>query len=89
LGDIEAMSKDNDDFEFPDRPVEPIPQVVVQAEDLKLGPAQVKPIGRSWAEQHGPQPPGPGLRSLDFLILAMFAGSIVLFIQACTWAAFS
>ena len=83
------MKKDDDDFDFPDRPVEPIPQVIVQAEDLKLGPAVVRPLGRSWAQEHGPQPLGPGLRALDLLILAMFAGSIVLFVRACAWAAFS
>ena len=76
----------DDDFDFPDRPVEPIPQVVVQAEDLHLGAATVRPLGRSWAEQHGPQPPGPGMRAMDYLILAMFAGSMILFIKACSWA---
>jgi hypothetical protein len=79
----------DDDFEFPDRPVEPIPQVVVQAEDLKLGPAVVKPLSKSWAEQHGPQPPGPGMLALDFLIVGMFAGSVLLFVRACSWAVFS
>jgi hypothetical protein len=79
----------NDDFDFPDRPVEPIPQVVVQAEDLHLGAATVKPFAKSWAEQHGPQPLGPGMRALDFLILAMFAGSLILFVKACSWAVFS
>ena len=83
------MSNKDDDFDFHDRPVEPIPQVVVQAEDLKLGPAQVTPMGRSWAEEHGPQPPGPGLRAMDFLIIAMFAGSAILFVRACAWAVFS
>ena len=79
----------NDDFDFPDQPVEPIPKVTVQVEDLHMGAATVKPLSRSWAEQHGPQPPGAGLRALDFLILAMFAGSVVLFVKACAWAAFS
>lgn len=61
----------------------------VPAQDLHLGAAIVKPLGRSWAEQHGPQHPGPGMRALDFLILAMFAGSVLLFIKACSWAVFS
>ena len=80
----------DDDFDFPDKPVEPIappPQVIV--EDLKLGPAVVKPLGKSWAEQYGPQPPGPGMRAMDFVIVAMIAGSIVLFVKACAWAIFS
>lgn len=85
------MKKDDDDFDFPVRPVEPDPppKVIVQAEDLQLGAATVRPLGRSWAEQHGPQPPGAGLRALDFLIIAMFAGSVLLFVRACSWAFFS
>lgn len=77
----------DDDFDFPDRPVEPIPQV--QAQDLHLGPATVRPLGRSWAEEHGPQPPGLGLRTLDFLILAMFSGTVLIMLKACAWAFFS
>lgn len=81
----------DDDFDFPDRPTEPDhpPNVIVQAEDLHLGAATVRPVGRSWAEQHGPQPPGAGIRAMDFLIIAMFAGSVLLFIKACSWAFFS
>ena len=56
--------------------------------DLHLGPATVKPPGRSWAEEHGPQPPGTGLRALDFLILALFAGTVWLLIRANSWAFF-
>ena len=84
-----ATQTDDDDFDFPERPVEPIPKVTVQVEDLHMGAATVKPLGRSWAEQYGPQPPGPGMRALDFLILAMFAGSLILFVKACSWAVFS
>jgi hypothetical protein len=86
-----ATKHNDDDFDFPDRPVEPDPppKVFVQAEDLHLGAATVRPLGRSWAEQHGPQPPGTGMRALDFLIIAMFAGSVLLFIKACSWALFS
>jgi hypothetical protein len=79
------MNKDDDLPEWSD---DLVPKAV-PAQDLHLGAATVKPINRSWAEQHGPQPPGPGMRAVDFLILAMFAGSIVLFVRACTWAAFS
>ena len=79
----------DDDFDFPDRPVEPIPQVTVPAQDLHLGAATVRPLGQSWAEQHGPQPPGPGLRVMDFLILAMFSGTVILLIKTCSWAVFS
>ena len=79
----------DDDFDFPERPVEPIPKVNIQVEDLHMGAATVRPLGQSWTEQHGPQPPGPGMRAMDFLILAMFAGSVVLFVKACSWAVFS
>jgi hypothetical protein len=79
----------DDDFDFPDRPVEPIPKVIVPVEDLHMGPAVVKPLDRGWADQHGPQPLGAGLRTVDFLIIAMFAGSVLLFIKACSWALFS
>jgi hypothetical protein len=79
----------DDDFDFPDRPADPIPQVTVPAQDLQQGAATVRPLGQSWTEQHGPQPPGPGMRAMDFLILAMFAGSVVLFVKACSWAVFS
>ena len=79
------MNRD-DDFDFPDRPVEPIPQVIVQAEDLRLGAAIVRPLGRSWAEEHGPQRPGVWVQTLDFLIIAMFVGAIILMLRACTWA---
>ena len=84
-----ATQTDDDDFDFPERPVEPIPKVTVQVEDLHMGAATVKPLSRSWAEQYGPQPPGLGMRALDYLILAMFAGSVVLFVKACAWATFS
>jgi hypothetical protein len=64
-----ATKHNDDDFDFPDRPVEPdpSPKVIVQAEDLHLGAATVRPVGRSWAEQHGPQPPGIGLQNFGFL----------------------
>ena len=86
-----ATKHNNDDFDFPDRPAEPdpLPKVIVQTEDLHLGAATVRPLGRSWMEEHGPQPPGVGLRAMDFLIIAMFAGSVLLFIKACSWAVFS
>ena len=61
----------------------------LKPKDLHLGAAQVKQLGRSWAEQHGPQPPGPGLRFLNFLIMAMFAGCTMLMLRACGWALFS
>ena len=84
-----ATKHTDDDFDFPERPVEPIPKVIVPVEDLHMGAATVKPLSRSWAEEYGPQPLGPGMRALDYLILAMFAGSMMLFIRACSWAVFS
>ena len=84
-----ATKHNDDDVDFPDRPTEPVLQVAVPAQDLHLGAATVRPLGRSWMEEHGPQPPGAGMRALDFLIIAMFAGSLILFIKACSWALFS
>ena len=45
-----ATKHNDDDFDFPDRPTEPDPppKVIVQAEDLHLGAATVRPLGRSW-----------------------------------------
>ena len=79
------MNKDDDLPEWSD---DLVPKAV-PAQDLHLGAATVRPIGRSWAEQHGPQPPGLGMQALDYLILAMFAGSVILFVKACSWAVFS
>jgi hypothetical protein len=82
------MKKNDDDIDLPEWSDDLVPKAV-PAQDLHLGAATVKPLGRSWAEQHGPQPPGPGLRAIDFLIIAMFAGSVLLFVRACAWAVFS
>jgi len=43
----------------------------VVAEDLHLGPAQVKPLNSQWYKQYSPQPPGLGIRSLDAVIVIM------------------
>ena len=83
-----ATQTDDDDLDMPEWSDDLVVKAV-PAQDLHLGAATVKPLGRSWAEQHGPQPPGPGLRALDYLIVAMFAGSVVLFVKACSWAFFS
>lgn len=81
------------DDDLPDRPVEPDPpppQIVVIAEDLKLGPAEVNPYDRNaWIKEFGPKPPGPGMRAIDFVIVGMLAGTVVLFVKACSWAWFS
>ena len=86
-----ATKHNNDDFDLPDQHVEPDPppQVVIIAEDLKLGPAEAKPFARSWAEQHGPQPPSAGMRVMDFVILGLFFGTVLMIIKACAWAWFS
>jgi len=78
----------DDDFDMPEWSDDLVPKAV-PAQDLHLGAATVKPLGRSWADEYGPQPPGPGLRALDYLVLAMFAGSVILFVKACSWAVFS
>ena len=81
------------DDDLPDWPVEsdpPPPQIVVPAEDSKLGPAEVKPYDRNARiREFGPKPPGPGMQAMDFVIVGMFAGTVVLFIKACSWVWFS
>lgn len=79
-----ATQTDND-LDMPEWSDDLVPKTV-PAQDLHLGAATVRPLGQSWAEQHGPQPPGPGMRALDFLILAMFAASVILLFRACSWA---
>ena len=83
-----ATKNNNDDLAMPEWS-DDLMVKAVPAQDLHSGPAVVKPLDRGWAEQHGPQPLGPGMRALDYLILAMFAGSVVLFVKACSWAVFS
>ncbi len=83
-----ATQTDDDDLDMPEWSDDLVVKAV-PAQDLHLGAATVRPLGRSWMEQYGPQPPGAGMRALDFLIIAMFAGSVLLFIKACTWALFS
>jgi hypothetical protein len=79
------MNQD-DDFDFPDRPAElsPLPRPVV-AEDLHLGPAKVKPFGRSWVDEHGPQPPGISIHALDLLIAAMISVAVWEIITVWWW----
>ena len=76
------------DDDLPEWPVEPDspPKVIVLAEDLHLGVPVVQPFDKSWIEQHGPKPLSAGMRAMDFLILAMFSGTVILFVKACSWA---
>jgi hypothetical protein len=82
-------TKHNDDFDLPDQHIEPDPppQIVVIAEDLKLGPAEVKPYDRNaWIREFGPKPPSVGMRAMDFAIVSMLAGTVILFAKAWYWA---
>lgn len=82
-----TATSEHDDFDLPDDVLpDPPPQVIIQAEDLNLGPAMAKPFGKSWAEQHGPQPPGPGIQVLDVIVAVLFITTLVLFIQSWIWA---
>ena len=86
-----ATKPADDDFDFPDRPAEPDPppMVIVQAEDLHLGVPVVQPFDKSWIEQHGPKPLSAGIRAMDFVIVGMLAGTVILFVKAWYWAVFS
>ena len=84
-----ATKNNNDDFDLPDQHVEPDPppQVVVIAEDSKLGPAEVKPYDRNaWIREFGPKPPSAGMRAVDFAIVGMLAGTVILIVKAWYWA---
>lgn len=80
------MNKSDDDFDLPEYHADPlpVPHVIVQAEDLHLGPAEVKKINNDWwMKEYGPKPPGPGILALDFLILIL--GSICFWIIIVSW----
>ena len=81
-----ATTPVDDDFDMPEMPVEPDPpppQVEVIAEDLKPGTAEVKPYDRNvWIREFGPQPPSTGMRAMDFVIVGMFAGTVILVVKA-------
>jgi hypothetical protein len=80
------------DDDLPDQHVEPDPppQVVVIAEDSKLGPAEVKSYDRNaWVKEFGPRPPTASMRVVDFVILGLFFGTVLVVIKACAWAFFS
>ena len=85
-----ATKNNNDDFDLPDQHVEPDPpppQVVVIAEDLKLGPAKVKPYDRNaWIREFGPKPLSVGMRAVDFAIVGMLAVTVILMVKAWYWA---
>ena len=83
-------TQSNDDFALPEVTTEILGRnPTLQEKKLYLSPAIKKPRSRKWAEQYWPLPPGPGLRMLDDLILAVFAGSVLLFVKACSYAFFS
>jgi hypothetical protein len=86
-------TKHNDDFDLPDQHIEPDPpppQIVVIAEDSKLGPAEVKPYDRgAWIREFGPKPLSTGMQAMDFAIVGMFAGTVILVVKAWYWAVFS
>jgi hypothetical protein len=82
-------TKHNDDFDLPDQHIEPDPppQIVVIAEDLKLGPAEVKPYDRNaWIREFGPKPLSVGMRVVDFAIVGMLAVTVILMVKAWYWA---
>jgi hypothetical protein len=85
-------TKHNDDFDLPDQHIEPDPppQIVVIAEDLKLGPAEVKPYDRNaWIREFGPKPPTAGMQAMDFAIVGMFAVALIVILKAWVWIVFS
>jgi hypothetical protein len=54
--------------------------------DLHLGAAEVKTFGqRSWVDQHGPKPPGPGILALDVLIVFLSCAMCWLTVNVWIW----
>ena len=87
-----ATKHKDDDFDFPDKPVEPIapPPVLPAVEEFKPEPVTVKPYDRTaWIKEHGPKPPTVGMRAMDFAIVGMFAVALVLIFKAWIWIVFS
>lgn len=80
-------TKDDFNDDLPDMPIEPDPPpptIVVIAEDLRLGPAEVKPYDRNaWMKEFGPKPPGPEIIALD--ILTVVLGCILLYFLFKSW----
>ena len=79
----------DDDFDFPDQPVELIapPPELPAVEEFKPEPVTVKPYDRTaWMREHGPKPPTVGMRAMDFAILGLGAFAITVIIKACVWA---
>ena len=78
-----------DDFDFPDQPVEPIAPVPVlpAVQEFTLASSTVKPYDRNaWIREHGPKPLSTGMRAMDFAIVGMFAGTVILIVKAWYWA---
>jgi hypothetical protein len=73
------MNRDDDLPEWSD---DLVPKAV-PAQDLHLGAAKVKPFNRSWAQQHGPKPPGLSIHALDLLIATM--ASVVVWEIITVW----
>jgi hypothetical protein len=65
-----------DDYDLPNE----IPQ------DLHLGAAVVKPFSKkSWAEEYGPKPPGPFIRTLDVLFVLLTLSTAYLITKVWIW----
>ena len=82
----------NDDFDFPDKPVEPIapPPVLPVVEEFKPEPVTVKPYDRTaWIREFGPKPPTAGMRAMDFAIVSMLAVALIVIFKAWVWIIFS
>jgi hypothetical protein len=81
-----------DDFDFPDQPVEPIAPVPVlpAVQEFTLASSTVKPYDHSaWVREHGPKPPTAGMQAMDFAIVGMMDGTIILVVKTWGWILFS
>lgn len=49
--------------------------VISKEKDLHLGAPKVKKIDTDWfIKEYGPKPPGPGILTLDVLVVVLFLG---------------
>ena len=66
-----------DDFDLPPEP----PMV-----DLHLGAATVKTFNKNWwMETYGPKPPGPGIITMNVLVVLLAMANLVLFFNVWKW----
>jgi hypothetical protein len=73
------------DDDLPELTDEMLVELRTSNQDLHLGPAKVKPLNKSWAEVHGPKPPGLAIRALDATVAVLGIGTLYLMLNVWIW----